>query len=55
MCVLLKVHWNINCGMATELIDLFSIYYQAAVYGIGVCAEFGGTKFKTIVGGSAKV
>ena len=39
----------------TELTYLFSIYYQAAVYGIGVCAEFGGAKFKTIIGGSAKV
>jgi hypothetical protein len=28
--------------------------FQAAVYGIGVCAEFGGAKFKTIVGGDAK-
>ena len=27
---------------------------QAAVYGIGVCAEFGGAKFKAIVGGDAK-
>lgn len=26
-------------------------YFQAAVYGIGVCAEFGGSNFKPLVGG----
>lgn len=25
--------------------------WQAAVYGIGVCAEFGGAAFKPLVGG----
>jgi hypothetical protein len=27
------------------------ISYQAAVYGVGVCAEFGGSVFKPLVGG----
>lgn len=27
------------------------ISFQAAVYGIGVCAEFGGSVFKPLVGG----
>lgn len=31
----------------TKLLDLF----QAAVYGLGVCAEFGGSVFKPLVGG----
>lgn len=27
------------------------VYFQAAVYGLGVCAEFGGSVFKPLVGG----
>ena len=26
--------------------------FQAAVYGLGVCAEFGGSVFKSLVGGN---
>ena len=28
-----------------------SCLFQAAVYGLGVCAEFGGSVFKPLVGG----
>lgn len=31
--------------------DLPLWYDQAAVYGLGVCAEFGGSVFKPLVGG----
>lgn len=35
--------------------NLFSLcghdFIQAAVYGLGVCAEFGGSVFKALVGG----
>lgn len=30
---------------------LYDRLYQASVYGIGVCAEFGGAAFKPVVGG----
>lgn len=30
---------------------LHEFYFQAAVYGLGVCAEFGGAAFKPLVGG----
>lgn len=29
-----------------------NLVVQAAVYGIGVCAEFGGAKFQPVVGGT---
>jgi len=31
----------------------FLAFLQAAVYGLGVCAEFGGSVFKPLVGGTA--
>lgn len=31
--------------------DLLDHLFQAAVYGLGVCAEFGGSVFKPLVGG----
>ena len=31
---------------------LFHTIFQAAVYGLGVCAEFGGSVFKPLVGGT---
>lgn len=34
-------------------LSYISYFVQAAVYGIGVCAEFGGAKFKSLVGGIA--
>lgn len=30
---------------------IFKPFFQAAVYGIGVCAEFGRSMFKPLVGG----
>ena len=29
----------------------YDIFFQAAVYGLGVCAEFGGTVIKPLIGG----
>lgn len=29
-------------------------YFQAAVYGIGICAEFGGSMVKPLVGGKLR-
>lgn len=31
--------------------DLYFYFLQAAVYGLGVCAEFGGSVVKPLVGG----
>lgn len=36
--------------LCTKFYEL-SCLFQAAVYGLGVCAEFGGSVFKPLVGG----
>lgn len=49
--------WQSDClSIALVLLERVIIYrglntFQAAVYGIGVCAEFGGSVFRPLVGG----
>lgn len=46
----LQVAWLV-CGLFPEGHKVWLLLHQAAVYGVGVCAEYGGTTFQPIVGG----
>jgi len=40
-----------NLDMLFHLSETHQCHIQAAVYGLGVCAEHGGSAFKSLVGG----
>lgn len=53
--VFLFYHFSLSIlpfdSVALDTGIMLNLFFQAAVYGVGVCAEFGGHVFRPLVGG----